>query len=108
MSRLMLVLALILLALGAAAPSAIAAHAPRVHVIVVDKMQFGPMPTDVHVGDIIEWTNHDILEHSATATSGRFDIDLPPGASGRWTATAGTMDFACKFHPTMSGTLVVK
>lgn len=108
MSRLMLLLVLLLTTLGATGRPAVAAHAPRVHVIVVDKMQYGPMPTDVRPGDIVEWTNHDILEHSATAADGSFDIDLPPGASGRWTATVGTLSFACKFHPTMSGKLVVK
>jgi plastocyanin len=82
--------------------------AQRVHVIVVDRMQFGPMPTDVRAGDVVEWVNHDILEHSATARDGHFDVDLKPGASGRITATAGTLEFFCKFHPTMTGTLVVR
>jgi plastocyanin len=82
-------------------------HAHRVHVIVIDKMQYGPMPTGVRAGDIIEWTNKDILEHSATARDGHFDVDLKPGASGRVTATVGTVVFFCKFHPTMTGTLVV-
>jgi plastocyanin len=83
-------------------------QAHHVHVIVIDKMQYGPMPTDVRAGDIIEWTNKDILEHSATARDGHFDIDLKPGTSGRITATAGTLVFFCKFHPTMTATLVVK
>jgi plastocyanin len=82
------------------------AHA--VHVIWIDKMQYGPMPTDVHAGDIIEWVNHDIFEHSATARDGRFDVDLKPGATVRMTAVAGTTAFFCKFHPGMTGTLVVK
>ena len=85
-----------------------ATQARRVHVIVIDKMQYGPMPTDVRAGDIIEWTNHDILEHSATARDGHFDVDLKPGTSGRITVTAGTLAFFCKFHPTMTGTVVVK
>ena len=92
----------------AAAAPASAAHAARVHVIMIDKMQYGPMPTGVRAGDIIEWTNKDILEHSATARDGRFDIDLKPGTSGRITATTGTLVFFCKFHPTMTATLVVK
>jgi plastocyanin len=83
-------------------------QAHHVHVIVIDKMQYGPMPTGVRAGDIIEWTNKDILEHSATARDSHFDVDLKPGASGRITATAGTLEFFCKFHPTMSGTVVVK
>ena len=85
-----------------------AAQAHHVHVIVIDKMQYGPMPTEVRAGDIIEWTNKDILEHSATARDGHFDVDLKPGASGRVTATTGMLAFFCKFHPTMTATLVVK
>jgi plastocyanin len=83
-------------------------QAHRVHVIVIDKMQYGPMPTGVRAGDIIEWTNKGILEHSATGRDGHFDVDLKPGTSGRITATAGTLVFFCKFHPTMTATLVVK
>src|SRR3546814_6317225 len=90
------------------ATAADTAAAPRVHVIVVDKMQFGPMPTDVRAGDIIEWTYKDILEHSATATDGHFDVDLKPGASGRITATAGTLACFCKFHTTMTGGVLAK
>ncbi|HUW52634.1 MAG TPA: cupredoxin domain-containing protein [Rhodanobacter sp.] len=83
-------------------------HAHRVHVIVIDKMQYGPMPAGLHAGDSIEWVNRDIFEHSVTARDGRFDIDLKPGASMRTTAVAGTTAFFCKFHPGMTGTLVVK
>lgn len=96
----------------AAASGAAAAHARAsahaVHVIVIDKMQYGPMPTDVHAGDIIEWVNHDIFEHSATARDGHFDVDLKPGTSGRITVASGTLMFFCKFHPGMTGTVMVK
>ena len=88
------------------APSA--TPAPQVHVIVVDTMQYGPMPTGVRAGDIIEWVNRGILEHTATARDGRFDIDLKPSATVRMKATAGTVEVYCKFHPTMVATLVVK
>lgn len=116
MLRTMILLAGLLALTGGIAPASAASNAKqtattqahRVHVIVIDKMQYGPMPTDVRASDIIEWTNKDILEHSATARDGRFDVDLKPGASGRITATAGTLAFFCKFHPTMTGTLVVK
>lgn len=84
------------------------APTPAVHVIVLDKMVFGPMPTGVRAGDIIEWVNRDIFEHSATARDGSFDIDLKPGATVRTTAKAGSFAFFCKFHPGMTGTLVAK
>lgn len=111
------ILAVGLLALGcslaplfAATPATASAttQAKTVHVIVLDKMVFGPMPTGVRAGDIIEWVNHDIFEHSATARDGSFDIDLKPGATVRTTAKAGSFAFFCKFHPGMTGTLVAK
>jgi len=116
MLRTMILLAGLLALAGPIAPASAASNAKqtaatqahRVHVIVIDKMQYGPMPTDVRAGDIIEWTNKDILEHSATARDGHFDVDLKPGTSGRVTATTGTLAFFCKFHPTMTATLVVK
>ncbi|TAM60874.1 MAG: plasmid stabilization protein [Rhodanobacter sp.] len=94
--------------IAAAAKAQATAHAHRVHVIVIDKMQYGPIPAGLRAGDSIEWVNHDIFEHSVTARDGRFDIDLKPGASMRTTAVAGTTAFFCKFHPDMTGMLVVK
>jgi|GEM_PF-2066896 len=115
MRRLMIVFASVLAIGGWAAVAAAPAKAPvasssttPVHVIVVDTMQYGPMPAGVRAGDIIEWVNHGILEHTATARDGRFDLDLKPGASVRMKATAGTVQVYCKFHPTMVATLVVK
>jgi plastocyanin len=93
-------------AIPATAPAT--TQAPTVHVIVLDKMMFGPMPTGVRAGDIIEWANHDIFEHSATARDGSFDVDLKPGATVRTTAKAGSFAFFCKFHPGMTGTLIAK
>ena len=109
MFRIVIMLAGLLLANAAAIPAAAAdfAQVQRVHVIVVDKMAFGPMPAGVRAGDIIEWVNHDIFEHSATARDGSFDIDLKPGATVRMTAKSGTFKFFCKFHPTMQATLAV-
>jgi len=37
----------------------------------------------LHVNDIVGWSKSDILRHTATATDGSFDIDLPAGATGR-------------------------
>jgi plastocyanin len=115
MLRMMTLLAILLALAAGFAPASAAGtatqpakvQAHRVHVIVVDKMQYGPMPTGVRAGDIIEWVNRDILEHSATARDGHFDVDLKPGASGRITAAAGSLEFFCRFHPTMTGTVVV-
>ena len=57
-----------------------ASAAPRTHIIVIDKMKFGAMPTDLHAGDRLVWLNKDMFRHTATANDGSFDVDLKPGA----------------------------
>jgi plastocyanin len=84
-----------------------AAHAED-YTIVIDKMKFGPVPAALHPGDTITWRNNDIFRHSATARDKSFDIDLPSKASVRMAITkAAKVDFFCKFHPGMKGTLVI-
>ena len=84
------------------------AAAPRMHVMVIDKLKFGPAPTGVRVGDTIVWQNRDIFRHTATSKSGGFDIDLAAGKSGKSVVkTAGAFPFVCKFHPGMRGVLKV-
>ena len=56
-----------------ATPPAIAA--PRTHVVVIDKMRFGAMPTGVRAGDRISWINKDMFRHTATANDGSFNAD---------------------------------
>ena len=87
--------------------SAPAAAAPRSFTIVVDKMKFGTLPTNIHAGDIIIWDNRDMFRHSATA-KGAFDIDLPPGKVVKVRMKRdGTFAFVCKYHPGMKGVLKV-
>ena len=84
------------------------AGAPRTHVVVIDKMKFGPIPPDVKAGDTIVWENRDMFRHTATAKNGAFNIDLPAGAKGKTIVHAsGTIAFACKYHPGMRGVLKV-
>lgn len=83
-------------------------RAPTTYTIVIDKMAFGPSPSGLHVGDTITWVNRDLFRHTATAADRGFNLDLPPGKSGRVTLTrAGTVAFSCTFHPGMRGTLIV-
>lgn len=78
------------------------------HTVVIDRMAFGALPAELHVGDTITWKNDDLFRHTATAKDGSFDVDLPVDSSVAMTLTvAGQWDFICKFHPGMKGTLVV-
>lgn len=77
-------------------------------IISVDHLEFGAAPTGLRVGDVVEWRNHDIFRHSATADDGAFDVDLPVGGAGKITLRrAGEISYSCRFHPGMKGKLTV-
>ena len=81
---------------------------PRSHAVLIDKMKFGPMPSEVRVGDSISWINRDPVRHTATARDQSFDVDLPASTEGRCTVTrAGAVDIICRFHPGMTAKLAV-
>jgi plastocyanin len=82
--------------------------APRTVTVTIDKLKFGAVPGDLHAGDTIVWVNQDIFKHTATARDGTFNVDIPPGKSGKTVLRkAGTIAFYCKYHPGMTGTVSV-
>ena len=96
-------------ALAVAPASSLAAKAaPSVHTVTLAQMKFGSVPKSIRVGDAIAWVNDDIFLHSATAADKSFDVELKPKAR-LWTTfhKAGTYPFSCRYHPGMTGVLVV-
>lgn len=78
------------------------------YVVVIDKMKFGPVPAELHPGDVIIWQNKDIFRHTATTRDKAFDFDLPARAEARMEIGApGRIDVYCRFHPGMTTTLVI-
>jgi len=94
---------LVLLVAGLTAPA-------KTHTVEIRGMEFHPAVLTVAVGDTIVWVNRDIVPHTATA-SGRTKWDtgqLPQGQAGRYVARhSGVARYACTFHPTMHGKLIV-
>jgi plastocyanin len=77
-------------------------------IVTIDNMAFQPARVSAKVGDTVEWVNHDILAHTATATGGDWNLVLPPRKSGRTVMEhAGTVTYFCKFHPNMTGQIVI-
>lgn len=72
-------------------------------------MQFQPAALDVSVGDVVVWTNEDIVLHTVTA-AGAFDSQtMTSKQEWRYTATkAGEYPYACTFLPTMKAMLSVR
>ena len=85
-----------------------AAGAAHQFTVVLNNMSFGRMPSEVHVGDAIVWSNEDTVEHSITARDGSFDLRLQPGKKGRVVLKkAGKLAIDCLIHPTMRTSLNV-
>ena len=78
---------------------------PVTHTVTIDATRYEPARLAVHVGDTVVWVNKDLIPHTATAKGGGFDSKaLAAGASFRFTVkTKGAADYACLFHPTMTG-----
>ena len=86
----------------------VVAAAPRTHVIVIDKMKFGPVPASIRAGDRIMWVNKDMFRHTATSKAGGFDLDLPAGArAAAVVRKAGAFPVICRYHPAMRALLKV-
>jgi plastocyanin len=83
---------------------------PVTHTVTIDATSYTPARLAVRRGDTIEWVNKDLIPHTATARSGDWDSKaLEAGASWRLTVkVVGTTDYACLFHPTMTGRIVVR
>jgi plastocyanin len=67
-------------------------------------------PESVAVGTTVEVTNTDGATHTLSATDGSFDTgNLGADASATVTfETAGTVEFMCKIHPSMTGSITVE
>ncbi len=92
------------LLIGIGAGTALAAD----RSVAISGFTFSPRTVTVNVGDTVTWTNSDAQAHTATSGSAWSTGDISNGESASITfSTAGTFDYICAIHPTMSGTVVV-
>lgn len=109
MRRFLPAIALIAAALSVSSGADAAARPAKTWTIVVGRLAYGAGPADAHVGDTVVWVNQDIFLHSATANDHSFDVAIPVHGSGKLVLNkAGTIAYACKYHPGMKAQLVVK
>ena len=81
------------------------------HVTITSGMAFDPTTLTIAIGDSVTWTNEHSSSHTATSTDGTtFDSGtLGDGDSYTFTfETAGSYDYECEFHASMTGTIVVE
>ncbi len=94
------------LALGASAAYA----AGKTHAVRIEGMKFVPERIEVAAGDTVIWTNRDIVPHTVTATAAKIESgEIQQDKSWKFVARKkGEINYICRLHPTMHGTLVVK
>jgi plastocyanin len=84
-----------------------AVEAETLHVTIAGAT-FSPSEIAARVGDVVEWSNEDIVLHTATDRAKGFDIVIEPDAKGSTTLTkAGKISYYCRYHPNMTGVIAV-
>lgn len=81
---------------------------------------FSPNVINATIGDIVTWTNHDVIPHTVTSGTGPSDPNkgkefdsglstlLQPGKTFSHKFTrAGEFPYFCQLHPAMTGTVIV-
>jgi plastocyanin len=60
------------------------------------------------VGDTVEWSNADIVVHTATDRGNGFDVMIKPeGKASTTLKKAGKISYYCRYHPNMTGVITV-
>lgn len=80
------------------------------HVVDVRQLRFEPAALTVAPGDTVVWINRDIVPHTVTALNADWGSGgLEKDATWQQVVTIDeTVQYYCKYHPTMRGTIVVK
>jgi plastocyanin len=79
------------------------------HQVLMQGISFAPASLRAHVGDTVRWENRDIVAHTASARDKSFDVKVPARGSGASTLKrAGTFAYICRYHPNMTGEIVVE
>ncbi|WP_228122595.1 cupredoxin domain-containing protein [Saccharothrix syringae] len=97
-------LLLVLVAAGVNAPVATAAT----FTVSMQNLQYNPPTLNVNVGDTVRWTNNETNGVVHSVDGGPLRSDVNAGESYSFTFTSpGTVNFRCRFHPDMLGTVTV-
>lgn len=83
----------------------------RNSAIVIKNFSFNQSSVTVKVGTKVTWTNNDSVPHTITSDSGALlnSPVLSPGQSFSFTfVNSGTVNYHCKIHPSMRGSIIVE
>ena len=78
--------------------------------VAISGFAFSPETITVNVGDSVRWTNNDSVTHTASEVNLVFNTDpLSPGESATLLMDqAGSFDYFCVFHHSMTGLVIVE
>jgi plastocyanin len=78
--------------------------------VSIENMAFSPSTLTVSAGTTVSWTNNDGVTHTVTSKTSAFDSgSLLNGKTYSFTfPNAGTYDYYCKIHTSMTGSIVVQ
>jgi plastocyanin len=78
--------------------------------VIIDNYAFSPASLTVKVGTTVTWINQDEDAHTVDSTQGKFkSAPLNKGDKFEFRFTAaGEYPFYCRFHPKMTGKIIVQ
>ena len=78
--------------------------------VIIDNYAFSPVPLTVKPGTTVTWVNQDDDPHTVDSTQGKFkSTTLNKGDKFEFRFTeAGEYPFFCRFHPKMTGKIIVQ
>jgi plastocyanin len=90
-------------------PFAKSAKAATTHQVEIKGFKFAPKSLSVKVDDTIVFTNKDGAPHTATARDKKWNTKTLTRNKTASIAVTADMDsnYFCKFHPAMSGKLII-
>jgi len=82
---------------------------PQIEVLI-DGFAFNPATYNVPVGTTVVWYNNDSVTHTVTARDNSFDSgNLSPGDTFQYIfEQSGELEYYCKIHPSMVGTITIE
>jgi plastocyanin len=83
---------------------------PTGNAVSITGFKFVPAKLEVKEGESVEWINKDFVAHTATADDKAFDTgDMKGNATKKLVMSKkGTFPYACRYHSSLKGTIVVE
>jgi plastocyanin len=76
--------------------------------VTISNLQYSPAEIKAKIGDSVVWMNKDFVAHTATGAGG-WGVNIESDKSSRLVLKKpGTLDYYCRFHPNMTGKIIVQ